>query len=118
MTNKILHPKNLIFVFVILTILMVSTALIELQHSKKELLDLMKDQAHTLLETTLSSSQNSILSNDYLEEFLEERLLNNAKFIRILFDQNKIDDDGKRNTAPDTTVPLQPRQVVEGKEES
>ena len=92
MTNKILNLKALIFTFAILAVLMVSSAFIELNQSKIELLDLMQDQAHTLLETAITSSQNSILTNEYLEEFIEERLLNNANFIRILFEQNRITD--------------------------
>ena len=104
MTNKILNPKALIFTFVIMVVLMVSSALIELYQSKRELLDLMNDQAHTLLETTLVSSQNSILTNEYLEEFIEERLLNNANFVRILFEQEKVDNQFLANFAAENHI--------------
>lgn len=92
MTKRFLQPKTLIIAFAIIVVLMVSSALIELNQSKIELLDLMKNQAHTLLETTITSSQNSILTNRHLEQFIEERLFNNANFIRILFEQNKINN--------------------------
>ena len=69
---------------------MISSALIELHQSKKELLDLMEEQAHTLLETVLISSNNALLTYEHLEIFLEERLLNNAGFIRYLYEQKRI----------------------------
>jgi len=82
----------LIFVFLALAILMFASALIELDQSKKELLDLMKKQAHTLLETVLVASNNALLTYDHLERFLEERLVNNAGFIRYLYEKGAITD--------------------------
>ncbi|UCE07809.1 MAG: hypothetical protein JSW07_07190, partial [bacterium] len=90
-TNKrFLQSRSLILIFLVLAILMFFSALIELQQSKKELLDLMKKQAHTLLESMLISSNNALLTYEYLEVFLEERLLNNAGFIRYLYEKGEI----------------------------
>ncbi len=88
-----LHPRSLIFVFIVLAGIMISSALIELNQSKKELLDLMKQQAHTLLETVLISSKNALLTYEHLEVFLEERLLNNAGFINYLYNRNKLNSE-------------------------
>jgi two-component system, NtrC family, sensor histidine kinase HydH len=85
-----LRPGSLILIFLVLAVLMISSALIELDQSKKELLDLMEEQAHTLLETVLISSNNALLTYEHLEIFLEERLLNNAGFIKYLYEKNEI----------------------------
>ena len=71
---------------------MVSSALIELQQSKKELLTLMEKQAHTLLESLLISSNNALMTYNYLEISLEERLLNNANIIRQLYEKGNINN--------------------------
>lgn len=92
MKKQFFNVKTFVFIFLIIAVLMVASALIELHQSKKELLDLMRTQAHTLLETTIKASQNTLLTNQYLEEFLAERLLNNANFIKYLYEQNKITD--------------------------
>ena len=49
--KTLLQSQNIILIFVVLAILMLASALIELNQSKKELLDLMNKQAHILLET-------------------------------------------------------------------
>ena len=85
-----LQPGSLILIFLVLAVLMISSALIELDQSKKDLMDLMKEQAHTLLETVLISSTNALMTYEHLELFLEERLLNNASFIKYLYEQERI----------------------------
>lgn len=83
---------------------MVSSALIELHQSKRELLDLMKKQGNTLLETVITSSSNTLLTNEYLESFLEERLLNNAYFILHLYERNQIDNPFLKKFASDNNI--------------
>ncbi|NOZ60541.1 MAG: PAS domain-containing protein [Calditrichaeota bacterium] len=87
-----LQPKSLIFVFLALALVMFSSALIELHQSKRELLDLMEEHASTLLATVISSSRNALLTYDHLEMFLEDRLLNDAMFLKFLLQQNKINN--------------------------
>ena len=90
-TKKLfLQPGSLILIFIVLASLMFSSAIVELNQSKKELLDLMEGQAHTLLETVIISSNNALLTYEHLEMFLEERLLNNASFIRHIYENNNI----------------------------
>ncbi len=69
---------------------MISSAVIELRQSKKELLDLLGQQAHTLLETVVSAARNTLVTNIILEENIEERLLNNANMIRDLYDKKEL----------------------------
>lgn len=72
---------------------MVSSAIMELNQSRKELYQLMEKQSHTLLESIVIASQNSLLSNEYLEEISRKRLLNNANMIRSMFEESKVSND-------------------------
>jgi len=83
-------PKVFVLTFLVLAVLMISSAVIELYQSKKELMGLMKEQSHQLLEALLISSKNALLSNQITEESLKERLLNNANFIRYLYETGEI----------------------------
>ncbi len=76
----------------IIAILITINGFIEWQQSKSELYDLMQNQAHSIIKTIIVSSQNSIASEEQLEVAISERLLNNASFIKLLFEQNKISD--------------------------
>jgi signal transduction histidine kinase len=93
MVRKLLgQPKILFLIFIVLALLMVSSALIELQQSKIELLSLMREQAHSLLESLIIASENTLSINDYLEANYKERLLNNANLIKTLYEKEKISD--------------------------
>lgn len=87
---QFLKARHLIFIFLILAILMVSSALIELKQSKRELLDLMTEQAHTLLESVITSSRNTLMTNWMMEDLIDERLLNNASIIRNWYEKGQI----------------------------
>ncbi|MDW7681725.1 MAG: PAS domain-containing protein, partial [bacterium] len=102
--KKFLQPKSLIFIFISLAALMFSSALIELRQSKKELLDLMEKQAHTLLETVITSSRNALLTYELLEIFLEDRLLNNGFYLRFLLDNKQINNDQLKKFAAENNI--------------
>lgn len=87
--TQFVKPRHLFFIFLVMAVLMISSALIELNQSKKELLDLMQKQAHTALETILLASHNTLMSNIMVEEIIEERLLNNANVIRTLYEKGQ-----------------------------
>jgi len=72
---------------------MISSALIELQQSKKELLTLMERQAHSLLESLIIASQNSLKSSELLQKLSKDRLLNNASLVKDLFEKNLVNND-------------------------
>jgi two-component system, NtrC family, sensor histidine kinase HydH len=88
-----IQPKILIFIFLAIAVIMIATSLIEIHQSRKELVSLMEKQAHSMLETVIIASTNTILTNEYLEDFLEERLINNAYFIRYLYERGDVTND-------------------------
>ena len=89
-TLNLIRPKYVFFLFLVLAMVMIVSALVELNQSKRELTDLMREQAHTLSENILIASRNSLLSNIVVENLIEERLLNNANIIRQYYDQGKV----------------------------
>ena len=91
--KKILQPNFIILIFIALAFLMISSALIELYQSKKDLYQLMEEQSHTLLESIIIASQNSLLTNEYLEDISQKRLLNNANLIKKLYEDGKMTDE-------------------------
>ncbi len=101
--SKFIQPKVLLAIFLVTSLIIFSSALIELHQSKLEMLELMEKQSHTLLETLLSSSDNALSSFEKVEMELRNRLLNNAGMIRLLYEKGlvtnalleKIADDNK-----------------------
>jgi len=88
--NILIHPKSIVLIFISIAVLVVFSAIIELNQSKKEMLELMEKQSHSLLETLLVSSSNAILSYDKIEDELKHRLLNNALLIKILYEKGMV----------------------------
>jgi len=84
------QPRMIIFIFLALALLMVSSALIELHQSKNELYDLMEKQSHSLLEALIIASKSALRYSETLETGYQERLLNNANLIRILYENKKV----------------------------
>lgn len=94
MLKKILiQPKSLLLIFIAVMFIVAIALVSELQQSKKETLNILESQAHSLLETMLISSQEVLLASDELEGEMNKRLLNNASLINILLDQNKLDNN-------------------------
>ncbi len=85
-----IQPKVLILIFLIVATLVITSALYELNQSKKEMYELMSEQSHSLLETTLSASQNALLSYEEIDNSIKTRLLNTANIVKLLFQENKI----------------------------
>lgn len=90
--NILIQPKSIILIFIATAVIIISSAIIELNQSKKEMFEIMEKQSHSLLETLLASSSNAILSYDKIEDELKNRLLNNAQLIKILFEKGMISD--------------------------
>jgi len=86
--RSIFQQSRIIFlIFISLAILLISSALIELSQSKKDLYRLMEEESHTLLESLIKASQNSLLANQYLENLSRERFLNNANMINEFYNR-------------------------------
>ena len=82
--------RFLIIIFITLAIIMIVSALVELNQSKKELFELMDQQAESLIESIITSSENSHLANEQLNYLIEQRLLNNAVLISYLHRDGEI----------------------------
>ena len=100
MKKKIWHTvkesKYLFLIFVSIAALMISSALIELNQSKKETLQIMTKQSHSLLESIIIASQNVMRANEILDENYRQRLLNNATLVKILYDEGSLTNEKLR----------------------
>jgi signal transduction histidine kinase len=96
MTKKKLKARStgqsrfIILIFILVATLMVSSAVIEMRQSKKELLQLMTKQAHSLLESLIIASQNTLHASNYLESNSQQRLINNASLIKNLYESKQL----------------------------
>ncbi|MCP5063574.1 MAG: GHKL domain-containing protein [Ignavibacteriae bacterium] len=99
-----IQPKFLFFIFLIVASLVISSALFELYQSKKEMNDLMAQQSHSLLETTLAASNNALLSYETIDAELKKRLLNNANMIKLLYERNQISDKLLKKIANENNI--------------
>lgn len=79
-----IQPRYVIAATVVVTLLMVTSAVVELVQSRRELSHLMTEEATSLIEAIEQSSINTILSSQEIEQLLTERLLNNAYLIARL----------------------------------
>lgn len=84
------QPKNIIIIFILMAFLMISSALFELYQSKSELYELMEKESHALLESLIAATSNSLVSREKLENIYKDRLLNNANFVKILYEKGEI----------------------------
>jgi len=84
------QPKNIIIIFILMAFLMIASALFELYQSKSELFELMEKESHALLESLISATTNSLKSREKLEELYKIQLLNNANFVKMLFEKGEI----------------------------
>ena len=85
-----ISPKSLILIFLVLAALILTYSIIELSQSKRELTQLMEEQAHSLVESALSASVASLLSYEIVDREMKSRLLNNANFIKVLLEKKQV----------------------------
>ncbi len=81
------QPKSLFLIFGVTALIIILSSLIELNQSKSEMLSLMENQGHTLLETLLTSSENALTSYETIENEVRYRLLNNATMIKTMYEK-------------------------------
>jgi two-component system sensor histidine kinase HydH len=98
------QSRNIILIFISLASLMILSAIIELYQSKKELYQLMEEQAHTLLESLIVASKNSLLTNTYLEDLWKERLLNNGNLIKKLYENGNLSSELLENISTENNI--------------
>ncbi len=84
------NPKYILWVSVILAVLMLTSALLVIRRIESSFLEILEKEGYALLESLITSSENSIKATDVSEQLLENRLLDNAK---------ALDQMGKLNRA-------------------
>ncbi|MFC2084198.1 nitrogen regulation protein NR(II) [Bacteroidota bacterium] len=98
------NTKSVVLIFISVAVLVIASAVIELKQSKEELLDLMKDQTHTLLETIIKSSKNTLLSNEAVNKEIQKRLLNNAYYIKMFYENGTLNNSIIRKIAQENNL--------------
>ncbi|MBD3223384.1 MAG: PAS domain S-box protein [Caldithrix sp.] len=87
-------PRNMILIFLSLALIMIVSALLELYQSKRELYQVMENDAHSLLNTLLIASGNALDTYGYLDDFSRKALLEKAVMLKHFYQKN--DAFGKR----------------------
>jgi two-component system sensor histidine kinase HydH len=102
--NILIQPKSLVLIFTVTAIVVVSSAIVELNQSKSEMLELMEKQGHSILETVLVSSNNALVSYNKIESEVKKRLLNNAQTIKLLEEKGLISNSLLEKFAKDNNI--------------
>ncbi len=90
--NIIVKPSILVVIFISLATLVIFSAYYELTQSKKEMLLFMSEEAHSLLQSIIISSQEVLYASDEVEAEIQSRLLNNANAIKILYEKKIVNN--------------------------
>lgn len=96
---KYLGSKNAIYIFIAITLLIVISTWFEIMGGRENMLTLMEKQNHTLMETLLTASRNSIISGDRFEEYIQEKLLDNASYIKSAYEEGSVTNSYLQNLA-------------------
>lgn len=94
-----LRPAVVVSITAIIGIVMIASAYIELQESKKEIFQLLFEHSSSLLETIVQSSKNALNSGSEIETLLTEKLLDNARLIKQLDNLNLLTNEKLRELA-------------------
>lgn len=87
-----IKPSILLFIFLAIAILVIFSSYYELQQSKDEMLHLMSEEAHSLLQSIIVSSEEVLYASDEVEMEIQNRLINNANSIKVFYNQGRIDN--------------------------
>lgn len=90
--NIFIKPSIFIFIFIAIALLVVVSTFFELRQSKDEMLHLMSQEAHSLLQSIIVSSEEMLYASDEVETEIQNRLINNANSVKIFYNQNKINN--------------------------
>jgi len=94
-----MRPAVVISITSIIGIVMIASAYIELQESKKEIFQLLFEHSSSLLETIVQSSKNALNSGGEIETLLTEKLLDNARLIKQLDNLHLLSNEKLRELA-------------------
>ena len=85
-----INKKSIIILFIVLAVLLVSSAIIEYKSSKNELIEVLQEQSLALVASLEQGSVNAIQSFQVAEEILAERLLGLARLIEEIDYNDKL----------------------------
>lgn len=83
----------------IIAVVMLLSAFVELNQSKKEIFALLYQHSSTLLRSIIKSSENTLNSSFEIEDLITERLLDNARMFRKLDSLNSLNKTELQNLA-------------------
>ncbi|MBN2570997.1 MAG: PAS domain S-box protein [Ignavibacteriales bacterium] len=103
---SLIQTKNIIIIFVAISLLIIISAVIEYYQTKSELYKMMEEHSHVLLESIVNTSENAILSSDEIIEQVKLRLLTSATFIKLLYESHEITNKILHNIAESKGIDL------------
>lgn len=80
----IIQPKYIFAIAIVFVIVMVSMVLYELSASKRDIINVLKEEAMSLAETISIMGDNSLLSFSKTMELISKKALNNCKIIEAI----------------------------------
>ncbi len=83
--------RYLFLLYLLVAILLMANALFEMQQSKKELLELMKNQSEATLHSVVMSSENLIKNNHQTQQIIEHHLARILQLFNVL--SKKVNDN-------------------------
>jgi two-component system, NtrC family, sensor histidine kinase HydH len=101
---KYLSPRYIVGIAAVVAAMMISSAIIELAQSRRELSQLMNKEASSLMKTILESSSSNIMANDEIESLIALRLLSTAKTIKRLDSTGTMSNELLAKIAEDNSV--------------
>ena len=93
---SLIRPRYIIAITLGIALLMFTSAYWELRQSREELLHVLHEHSLSLAETIERSTANVVLSSEYIEDQLAERLFNNAYYIARLDSMERLSNKDLR----------------------
>jgi two-component system sensor histidine kinase HydH len=88
-----IRPRAIIAIALIVSLILITSAFIELRQSTDEVFHLLTEEAMSLVETIDRGSANILLSAELIEQLIFERLLNNATLVATLDSVKRLSRD-------------------------
>ncbi|MBD3288125.1 PAS domain-containing protein [candidate division KSB1 bacterium] len=87
---KRIQPRYVIFISIVLLLTMFLSAFFELNQTRREIRNLMEEEASTLMSSITRSGANAIYAYHELEKLIEEKLLSVARLVDRLERNNNL----------------------------
>ncbi len=86
--TSVKNYRYLFLLYLVVAFLLVANAVFEMQQSKKELLELMKNQSEATLHSVVMSSENLIKNNFQTQQIIEHHLARLLQLFKILSEKD------------------------------